>query len=181
MKQLRRFCLLSLLLTSSIAFAQRIGVGTNALYWATLTPNVNVQLRMSQITSLNLEVAARPNISIKGYGLRFINFSPELRFWLSKNAKARPFVGIAGQSAFYSGQWKDYTHKGSLVGLGATVGFSWILSTHFSVETTVGAGGMYIQDASAPLYPETKVEPTKDKIFTPAPIKLGVNFIYYFR
>lgn len=181
MKHLRRFCLLCLISLTSMVYAQHIGVSTNALYWATVTPNASVHFRTSQKTSVNLEVAAHPYISVNGYGLRFVNFSPEVRFWFGRNGIARPFWGVAAQSALYSGQWEDNNHKGSLIGGGLTIGYNWTLSERFNLEVTAGAGVMYIRDTSTPIYSEGTPQPVRGGLITPAPIKLGVNFIYFIR
>lgn len=181
MKHLRGIILLCLLSWTSLAYSQRVGIGTNALYWATLTPNANVHLRMSQRTSLNLEFAARPKVSIKGTNLTFANFSPEVRFWLTRNGGPRMFWGVALQSALYAGQWSEQTYRGSMVGAGPTFGFTWMLGERFNLEATLGAGVMYIGNRRTPIYPTEAVEPIREHLITPAPIKFGVNFIYYIR
>lgn len=181
MKHLRGICLLWLLSLSSFVSAQHVGIGTNALYWLALTPNASLHLRMSQNSTFNLELAGRPGVNIKGTDLRFINLSPEARFLLRRVGAARPYVGVAAQAAMYTGQWSEQNHRGSLVGLGPTVGFSWVLSEHFNVEVSAGAGIMYIHNSSTPIYPEPLATTERRDIITPAPVKLGVNFIYYIR
>lgn len=52
------FCVLSLLVSKSDA--QTLGLKTNTLYWAALTPNVGFEIAMSNKISLDLNSAYNP-------------------------------------------------------------------------------------------------------------------------
>lgn len=40
--------------------AQRLAVSTNAVYWAMLSPNLNVEISLSRHSSVSIEAAALP-------------------------------------------------------------------------------------------------------------------------
>ncbi len=181
MKKHNRLALLGVIMMwAVVASAQRIGVGTNALYWGTLTPNASLHVRTSNRSSLNLEFSGRPGLSIGPANLKWLNFSPEVRFWLGKRTgMQRHFVGIVGQAASYRVRWKDDNHKGELLGLGVSYGYDWMLTKRLNLEVTAGLGAFYNldnrnhrTDGDAYVY---------DRHLFVAPIKLGVNLIYFIR
>ncbi len=163
--------------------AQRVAVKTNAIYWATATPNLGAEFRLNRHFTLNVEGAVNylklgDRLRTKGIGAM-----PEVRYWFSGRPQARHFVGLMGMVAGYSmtshiktSEPKIY-HGGTAIGAGVTYGYSFVLGKHWSLETTAGLGLLSIGER------KSKGDgPTRDNnkcIF--APTKLGVSFVYIFK
>ena len=62
---------LSLLSCGTIAMAQRIALKTNTLYWATLSPNVEAEFRLSRHFTLDLGATANFSTKIDDNKLKF--------------------------------------------------------------------------------------------------------------
>lgn len=174
MKSIKKILLLILLAVASGAYAQRVGVSTNGLYWLAGAPNASLQVRMSQAYSLNLEFAGRPRIyGVAGYNPKFVSFAPEVRYWFKKQGMHRHFAGVMMQAVDYSMVGKDKLHAGDMLGLGVTYGYDWIIKEHWNIEATAGLGGAIMRN-------RTDGRATTTKII-PAPLRLGVNVIYFIR
>lgn len=163
--------------------AQRVAVKTNALYWLTATPNLGAEFRLNRHFTLNVEGAVNrlkvgDKLNTKGIGAM-----PEVRYWFSGRPQARHFVGLMGLVAGYSvnvklksSEPRNY-HGGAAVGAGLTYGYSFVLSKHWSLETTAGLGLLSIKErksqGNGPTHDNNKCMLT--------PTKLGVSFVYIFK
>lgn len=70
------------LMSSMPAHAQRIGLKTNVLYWAAMSPNMGAEFRINRHVTLNFEAMGSllkaGKVDAKG-----LQFSPEARYWFS--------------------------------------------------------------------------------------------------
>ena len=153
---------MSVLLASlPVAHAQQhIGIKTNILYDALLSP------------TLGIEVGLAPQWSFDASGT--INFwtvndkrwrqwmvQPEARYWFCQR-NAGSFLGfhaiggqynfgnlnLGGGNRFFGtdfGQLKDHRLQGWMVGAGVAYGYSWILDEKWNIEAEIGAGWIYTQ------------------------------------
>ena len=167
---------LGLLMVSSIS-AQRVAVKSNALYWATMSPNLGVEFRLSRHFTLNVEAAANPfDISDK-FKTRFFGVTPEVRYWFEARPHAHHFIGAMGLGSTYSMTFKDTFHEGDAWGAGLTYGYSFVLGTRWSLETTIGAGLLKVNEKKYKRWETTPQQANQDKWMF-APMKLGVTFVY---
>ncbi len=159
--------------------AQRVAVKTNALYWLTASPNLGVEFRMSRHISLNIEAAGNP-FTIKDYKLRHATFNPELRYWFSARPQAGHFVGLMGFASAYDLHLKSRHYNGDAYGVGLTYGYSFVLSKHWSMEATAGLGVLRYREKK---YRDGEQAPNgvNHTGFAPAPMKLGLTFVYIFK
>lgn len=142
-----------MLLVISVTFAesQEVVLKTNGLYWATLTPNMAVEYRISQHLSIDFPVGYNAwKSGSDSRSLRHYAFQPELRYWL-----CRPFeghhVGVHTHFAKFNmgnipflPDTKDYMYKGHLIGAGISYGYQWVLGTRWGLEASIGLGYAYI-------------------------------------
>ena len=75
-----------------------LGVKTNVLYWGTVTPNLGVELRLSQHWSLDAEVGLNPFTGKEkdgsyGKSIKHFRLHPELRYWFYESFSGH-FVGL---------------------------------------------------------------------------------------
>lgn len=168
----RKICLLLLLASAIGAWSQRATVSTNALYWLTATPNVAMQFRTSRLTSVQMEVMGRYKPGLMGHNLRFVGFSPEVRFWPEQVGLQRFYVGMMAQTAIYDARWASGdTHKGGIIGFGPSFGFDWIVGKHWNIELSTGLGCVLLRDR------KNYAEHHTTHLY-PAPLRLGVNVVY---
>lgn len=146
--------------------AQRVSLKTNALYWATASPNVGLEFRFNRHLTLNLEGAAnRLKFGADSkINTRIVSFTPEMRYWFSARPQAGHFVGLMGMATTYKALFKDTWHDGDCFGAGLTYGYSFVLSRRWSMETTIGLGLLHIRERK---YANGNSVPTPDLPDTP--------------
>ena len=167
-----------MLAVASPATAQRVSVKTNALYWTAASPNLGAEFRINRHITFNIETTYH---RFKGgkYDTRGFAFEPEVRYWFSARPQAGHFLGIAAVAANYDFKLKQKRHDGDLFGGGITYGYSFVLSRHWSLETTLGVGAVYRQEKYS-RNEEERASLDKPNVSTVnfAPIKAAVSFVY---
>lgn len=131
-----------------------LALKTNALYWATTTPNLGAELRLARHFTLECEVGLNPfkhQHADGSYGrsFRHLRVHPELRYWFCE-AFYKHFVGLHVPYVNYNisdikllstdGKRK----QGWGAGLGLSYGYDWALSKHWNIEGTLGAGWLHL-------------------------------------
>ena len=155
-----RNILISALLVFAMALpasAQNVAVKTNALYWATTTPNIGVEVSVAKQHSLQLFYGLNPWKQSGGdqTSLRHWLLMPEYRYWFCESFNGW-FVGahlMGGQfnvggvdlpfGLFPSLENRRY--EGWYAGGGVTAGYQWVLSRHWNIEASLGVGYDYIK------------------------------------
>ena len=89
---------------ASPAFSQQVAVKTNALYWATATPNLGGEVGLGRNTTFNLEGAYNP-WNKNGSGVNYqklvhLLIQPEYRYWLWERFNGH-FFGVHGLYSSY--------------------------------------------------------------------------------
>lgn len=75
------------LFLACIANAQNIAVKTNALYWATLSPNVGLEIKLDRQFTTDLQAVYNPWEFNNGKTMKFWLAQPELRYWFVRPSK----------------------------------------------------------------------------------------------
>lgn len=178
---LMRWCLLSAIAITCFgwSYAQRVGLRTNALAWATATPNIGVELRMSRHFTFALEACANP-IKFNKLRTQIIALQPEVRYWLSARPQAGHFLGINALGVIYNFQFKETCHEGDAMGAGLIYGYSIPLHRRWSMEASVGAGLLSCRDFHYSKTAERPALPNNKKLL-PTLTKLGVTFTYHLK
>jgi hypothetical protein len=140
----------------------RIIIKTNLLYDAALTPNLGVEVLLGERFSVSAEF-------MRGWWLkRDWSFCWQLeaaalegRYWwrdrMERHLRGGWFAGVFVQAGFYDFQLSsDKGLQGEFLTIGATGGYLYPLSTHWSIEFTLGMGYL-LSD-----YRRYTVEPTHD-------------------
>ncbi len=176
--RLKRGALVALLACCTLcATAQRVALKTNALYWAAASPNLGLELRVNRHITFNMEGTFN-RLKAGKYDTRAEVFTPEMRYWLSARPQAGHFFGLMALGANYNLLLNGHRYNGDAFGGGLTYGYSFVLGRHWSLETTVGGGGLYRREKN---YKEaTEEAPTEPnhKKWQLAPLKAGVTFVY---
>lgn len=122
-----------------------IAIKTNALYWATTTPNLGFEIGLSKKMTLDISGNYNPWELADNKKIKHWLVQPELRYWLCERFNGH-FLGVHAHYAEYNigglnilGLDKN-RYQGNLYGGGISYGYQWILSNHWSIEATVGLG-----------------------------------------
>lgn len=159
--------------------AQRLMLKTNTLGWFTMTPNLGLEARLSRHNTLNLEAYATP-AHYKQYRWKHVTFTPEVRHWFSARPQARHFVGVMGLGSVYNMMLKKNVHEGMALGAGITYGYSMVLSQHWGLEFTAGAGYLYRREKEYPRMEQPVADINRHKSSF-SPLKAGVTLVYIFK
>ena len=163
--------------------AQKVAVKTNALYWATATPNVAVEFGLGSKTTLDVAGGYnwfdfKENKKLKHYLIQ-----PEIRHWFCERF-AGTFVGFHLHGGEFNvnkiGPFttlKENRYEGYFYGAGIAIGHSWILSNRFSFEAELGVGYARIE------YDKFGCETCAPKVSSGSynyvgPTRLSVSLVY---
>lgn len=165
--------------------AQSLVVKTNALYWATATPNIGVECAVAPRWTLELEGGYNPwtfdrqeNIKAKHWLI-----SPEVRYWFCESFLGH-FIGInANYTQFNVGGipfFKDARREGWAAGAGLTYGCSWPISRCWNIEANLGLGLWYTRHGTYEVRKCGFFNETISKVAF-GPTSLGLSFVYIIR
>lgn len=176
-------------------FGQRVGVRTNLLYWATTTPNVGLEFRLSPRYTLSAAVGYNPfdypnRLSSRGVAvnpkLHHWLVMPEARYWFCR-AFERHHIGLHALYGQYNiGGMKfpafleDFRYWGWAAGGGLSFGYQWALAGSWGLELSAGAGYVFFR------YDKYDIGACGDLIGRyrrnyVGPTKASVSFVYYIR
>lgn len=173
-----RFLMLLLLmsgLSSASVWAQRFAVKTNAISWATLSPNIGAEIILSNKVSLDLSATFNP-FQFKDYRLHFVQLQPEVKYWFGRPL-SQHYIGITGFFANNNLQFRNYFYKGDLFAGGLTYGYAWVLNERWTMEASFGVGAVHYRQFKREAAEKFTSEPNKTGTIL-APVKLGLTFSY---
>ena len=183
---------------SSVAFSQNdlqkdrgavLGVKTNALYWATVTPNIGLELRLARHWSLNVEAGLNPfsgknDDGSYGKSIKHFRLHPEARYWFCETFYGH-FLGLHVPYFIYNISdikllgTEGERHQGWATGVGISYGYSWVLGKHWNIEATLGVGYLYLESEKYPCTNCGRKDGTVKKHYV-GPTQAAVSAVYMF-
>ena len=184
---MRRYLIIALLaLVSSMgsASAQVVGAKTNALYWATATPNMGFEFALAERWTVELEGGYNPWTldTEKNMKMKHWLVSPEIRYWFCNSFQGH-FIGINANYAQYNIgaiPYKDFQNKrieGWAAGAGLTYGYAFPIARRWNLELTCGLGLWYTVYDQFESRPCGLFQQRFEKTLL-GPSTLGVSFVY---
>ena len=199
MKRYLIIAVFAFLASLGTANAQKAAIKTNALYWATTTPNIGVEFALGDRWTFELEGGYNPwnldsdnNMKVKHWLV-----SPEFRYWFCNSFQGH-FIGVnANYTQFNIGGLPEGIPnlfvnlntevpmpdlsvariQGWAVGAGLTYGYAFPIARRWNMELTVGYGWWYTE--------YDQYESRKCGLFQQAvarhalgPATAGISFIY---
>lgn len=131
--------------------AQNVAISTNALHWAILaSPNASLEIALGDKVTLDIHGGLNFWDLKKSTRVRHWVVQPEVRYWFCDKFNGH-FIGLHGHGGQYNlggidiplGQFKklkDNRYEGIAYGAGISYGYQWVLSKHWNVEASIGAG-----------------------------------------
>ena len=169
--------------------AQGLALKSNILYDATTTPNAGIELRLSNKWTAGMNMALNPWTFSDNKELKHLLVSPQVRYWLCESFSGHFFGAnlayvhynvsdIKFPLSLYSGVDGE-RRQGDLAAIGASYGYSWILSPRWSLEAEAGLDLGY---ARSDCYdsPKCGTYLGPDNKFLVLP-KLSLNIVYIIR
>lgn len=183
---------------SSVAFSQNdlqkdrgavLGVKTNVLYWATVTPNIGLELRLARHWSLNVEAGLNPfsgknDDGSYGKSIKHFRLHPEARYWFCETFYGH-FLGLHVPYFIYNISdikllgTEGERHQGWATGAGISYGYSWVLGKHWNIEATLGVGYLYLESEKYPCTNCGRKDGTVKKHYV-GPTQAAVSAVYMF-
>lgn len=185
---LKIVCFGVLVLFAVKASAQHTVLKTNALYWATATPNLAIETRLAKKWTVELSAGYNPFTFSDNKKLKHIAVQPEARYWLCSTYAGHFFGLHAVYSHYNAGNVKmpfglfkdleDYRFQGDFGAVGIGYGYSWMLpGNHWSIEAEVGLGiGVTKYDKYECATCGSKVDHGTKTMFMPT--KLALSVVY---
>lgn len=160
--------------------AQDFAVKTNLTKWATVIPNIGVDIGFAPKWSIDLSTSGSP-IALGDVDRKLIGAQFETRYWLRQRFSSH-FVGF--HSLYHNFDWveSDFRYRGNIVGGGLSYGYSWLLSKRLSLEGNIGAGYSYIfygNEVKESAENSLELFPSKDEGYWGI-TRLGINIVYLF-
>ena len=137
----------------SVVTSQQIALKNNLLYDLTATPNLAVEFRMSDKTTLDILGGFNPFNLGTNKKLKHFLVQPEVRYWTCESFNGL-FFGLHLHGGMYNlggvklplgifPALETKRYEGYFLGGGLSVGYHWILSSRFSIEASAGYGYVY--------------------------------------
>lgn len=187
-KYMRLICISVLTFVALNASAQHTVLKTNALYWATATPNLALETKLGGRWTLDMSVGYNPFTFSDNKKWKHVAVQPEARYWLCA-PYAGHFFGLHAVYSHYNAgnvklpfgifkDLKDYRFQGNLGAIGIGYGYSWMLpGNHWSIEAEVGLGiGVTKYDKYECATCGSKVDHVTKTLLMPT--KLSVAIVY---
>lgn len=137
--------------------AQKVGLKSNLLYDAALSPNLGIEIGLAPRWSL--DVSGNLNLWTVGEGHKWRHWlvQPEARYWFCQRF-AGHFLGFHVLGGEYNvgkldipvnflgsdfRKLKDRRYEGWGVGAGVAYGYAWPISRHWNIEAELGVGWIW--------------------------------------
>jgi len=145
--------LMTMFLSVSL-YSQVVGLKNNLIYDATLTPNLGLEIGLGRKSTLDVNVGYNPFTFSDHKKFKHWLVQPEYRYWFCEKFNGT-FFGIHAHGGEFSvsrlklpfGMFpslENHRYEGWFVGGGISIGHQWILSKHWNLEASIGAGYAYI-------------------------------------
>lgn len=147
-----------------------------------MSPNLTLDTRLSRRLTFEIGITGNP-LSKTPYGtdimLKNLRIQPSLRYWFNR-PMARHFMGVAVCGGVYDLRLREHCYRGNIAAAGLTYGYALVLSRHWNVEFSIGAGIGRVWGYDY-RYSEGRPKDTNMSKWIPVPIGTGISFSYIFQ
>ncbi len=170
--------------------AQKAAVKTNIMADATTTMSLAAEIGTAPKNTLELYMHWNPWELSDGKLIKHLYLQPEYRFWFCEKFSGS-FLGVHLHGGLFNlagiklpfGMYpglKTHRYEGEFIGGGVSYGYQWVLSKHWNLEATLGAGYAYINyDRYQCGDCGKRLDKDKDKHYF-GPTKAALSIVYVF-
>ena len=155
--------------------AQSIALKTNALYWATTTPNIGAELKVAPRWTLGLTAGYNPFTFSENAKLKHVLIEPEARYWLCS-----AYAGNIDVPFGIFPELDDHRFQGDIGAVGVLYGYSWMLGRRWSLEAAIGIG-VGVTHYKKYMCEVCGSQVDEDTRWLFMPTKLAVSVVYYIK
>lgn len=167
-----------------------VGFKTNALYWATSSPNVAMEFATGKKWTVNTTLGFNAwdfdPLRNDEISLRHWLVQPELRYWFCQAFEGH-VVGVhgiytnfdVGNILFLKGEIAQYIYRGYGYGAGVSYGYHFPLAQRWGVELTAGFGFLILDYDKYNCLDCEEFLGSFGRNYV-GPTKLAVNFVFMF-
>lgn len=185
----KNFILLLLLICCKLS-AQEFAVKTNALYWATVTPNIGVEFGLSEKFTMSAmggyNFMTYEDTSTKASSTKHWLAMLEARYWFCRKFE-RTFIGLNALYTDFSiaevpiiNKPKGEYWQGIGYGGGVTVGHHWAIGKRWGLELSAGVGVIFFDYDKYTVGDCNNLAGTSKPTYF-GPTKLSLSFMYFFK
>ena len=167
---------LLLLFVSTNSFAQELAIKSNIPYLATASPNIGLEIGISQKITLDISYGINPFTFNDKKKWKHWLTQPEMRYWFCERFYGH-FIGLHAGVGEYNVNHQDFRYEGWAAMGGLSYGYSWILGRRWNMEATLGIGLVHTDYKKFECIECGKLLGENNKTFF-APTKVGINIIY---
>ena len=198
MKQYKIFRILLFLLVLGTGFvqsasAQKLSLKTNALYWATASPNLSAEIGLAPHWTLEVGGGLNPFTFKDNMKWKHWLVQPEFRWWTCREFSghflaahlvggAYNFGNIDGLPDFLGNnlsELADHRFEGWFAGAGVGYGYAWMLGKHWNLEAEIAFGAAYT-NFDKYYCPKCGEKIGTDNHIYVGPTKAAINLVYLF-
>lgn len=170
--------------------AQKAAIKTNIMADATTTMSLAAEIGTAPKNTLELYMHWNPWELSDGKLIKHLYLQPEYRFWFCEKFSGS-FLGVHLHGGLFNlagiklpfGMYpglKTHRYEGEFIGGGVSYGYQWVLSKHWNLEATLGAGYAYINyDRYQCGDCGKRLDKDKDKHYF-GPTKSALSIVYVF-
>lgn len=170
--------------------AQTIALKTDLLTGALTSPNIGMEVKLSERFTLEAGFHYNPFPAGKGKRWKHWFVQPELRYWMCQPYGGH-FWGLnlmygvynAGNMKLPFGLFKEIRssrYEGNFMGAGISYGYHFILSPHWGVETSIGVGFLHSEYERYRCFHCGESTGKGNRNFI-APTKAAVSLVYFIK
>ena len=121
--------------------AQMIAANIDALWLATLSPSIGLEMVVGERSTIGLNglFVNKPY----GNNIKLIEVQPEYRYYFSGRPMFREFIGIGAIGGTHNIEWKGKIYDGTNFGLGLIFGYVMSIGKRVNVDFHAGFGAVY--------------------------------------
>lgn len=165
---------------------QQTALKTNAIFWATTTPNAGVEIGISHNITVDIWGGYNAWKFPDNMKLNLYLLQPEVRYWFCRKFEGQ-FVGLHGHYGHFNiGQipfipgLKEHTLRGNFYGGGLSYGYHWALGERWGIEAMLGVGYAYMKYDKLRCAECGEREGSYTRTYF-GPTRIGISFIYFLR
>lgn len=163
------------LLYTPYTSAQRLSLKTNVLEWGMLSPNIGAEFLLNDNLTLELTASGSPFRLKDDLYLKHFRLQPELKYWFLTLMTGH-YMGFTAFYSNYDAAFGGNAYYGEAYAAGFTYGYHWVLSRRWNLELSAGVGMLHYRQAK--YLPGTEHPEPDETGWTPAPVKVGISFVY---
>ncbi|MBP3844854.1 MAG: DUF3575 domain-containing protein [Prevotella sp.] len=168
------------------ANAQMLSANVDALWLATLSPNLGFELVVGERSTISLNgmMMSKP----LGKDVKLYALQPEYRYYFSGRPMYREFIGFGAIGGTYDITWSGKKYDGTAIGGGLTFGYVMPLTRRLNIDFHAGFGFVhykqkeyFVGDQYDADYSVDNAQRTNAKGFYFIPTRIGVSLTYIIR